>query len=231
MFCKPCLKSLTVAAASGEQLPHALQQHLGTCESCHAAFAEEQRLFAAIEVGLRSAANAEVPVTLIPRVHVALTNELLPLKPNRIWFFAAAPLLAAAVLALIYLPSRGSRGPAQITHNASNRAASTTTTAATPSIVNNERPRGVSKVRHDGRTTLIHRRNADANLVEVIVEPEEAAALLRYEARLRGWSTPKSRTLLARTIELRPGIEPLEIVELEVGDLTIPALAKAEADK
>src|SRR5215470_3183095 len=109
MFCEAYNQSLKDAVASGEALTLALQQHLASCESCRAAFAGEQSLFAAIDSGLRAAANSEVPTTLTPRVHVAINNKPTP-QPRRfplpVWGFAGAVVTAATVLALLYVPSR-----------------------------------------------------------------------------------------------------------------------------
>ena len=102
MFCNAYNKSLTEAAAVGKELAPALQKHLSECEFCRNAFAEEKSLFAAIDSVLHTAANTEVPATLIPRVHVALNNEPVPQSRgfNFLWGFGGAAVTAAIVLGL-----------------------------------------------------------------------------------------------------------------------------------
>ncbi len=227
MFCESYERSLKDAAVSGE-LSTMLQNHLADCSSCRAAFAEEQSLYAAIDAGLHAVANTQVPDTLIPRVHVALNNESIHVRTSRLWLFAAAPLLAAGLVALIYLRPHNASTPVVATENEPSRGTSSPT--STSSALNPLPPGGVFKVQHGRAASEARNQVSGAKFVEVIVEPQEAAALLRYEASLRRRSEPKPQTLLAKAVELPVGIQPLEIAEIEVGDLKIPALAKAEAD-
>ena len=226
MFCDAYNKPLSDAALGGA-LTARLKEHLAACACCRAAFAEEQELYASIDSGLRVIANTEAPSTLVPRVQVAINNEPIHEKTPRIWVYAAAPLVAASLLTLVYLHSRSTPYRPATTQNASNP---TSTVAAVSGAVNTSTPRGVNKVQGDGTASVRRSDNSGARLVEVIVEPEEGAALLRYEARLRERSVPKPQTLLASTVELPSGIQPLEIAALEVGDLRIPALSKTDAD-
>jgi len=228
MFCEPYKQPLTYAALGGE-LTARLQEHLAACASCRAAFAEEQSLYAAIDSAVGAVANVEVPSTLVPRVHVALNNEPVFGRTPRLWIVAAIPVLAAMVLAFVYWPSHNQRGTAGREQKAANQPGPTK--QGVPAAVNNSYPHAVSRERHDGRATTVRIHSPRAKLIEVIVEPEETAALLRYEAFLRERSASKSQFLLARTIELPPGIQPLEIGELEMRDLRIPALVKTESEE
>ncbi len=81
----------------------ALRAHLTTCDSCRAAFAEEQLLFASIDAGLRAAANADVPASLLPRVRAQLNG---PSVSRRSWVPAWAVLAATAALALAVISLR-----------------------------------------------------------------------------------------------------------------------------
>ena len=227
MFCESYERPLKDAAASGE-LSAALRRHLETCSSCRAGFTEEQSLFAAIDSTLCAVAHAEVPATLVPRVRVALNNESIHVRTSRFWLLAAAPLLAAGLLALIYLRPHNTSTPAVATENAPSRG--TSSAPLISSALNPLPQRGVIRVQHGRTASAVRNQASGARLVEVIVEPQEAAALLRYEASLRKRFELQSPTALAKAIELPSGIQPLEIAELEVGDLKISALAKAEAD-
>ena len=86
------------AAAAATELPLDVRSHVNLCESCSAAFREEQQLFAAMHGGLRISANAEVPASLLPRVRAELNKKNVP---QRSWFPVAAALATAAVVVAI----------------------------------------------------------------------------------------------------------------------------------
>jgi hypothetical protein len=75
MRCERYQKILTDAVAAGTEPPREVRAHLSVCASCSAFFADEQALFAAIDAGTRSAANAATPPSLLPIFHVRLTQE------------------------------------------------------------------------------------------------------------------------------------------------------------
>lgn len=114
MLCEYEKSALTEAAAAGE-LTAALRARLASCESCRAAFAEEQALFAAVDSGLRAAANAEIPPSLLPRLRVAVASKAAA-APNRnvasTWLVAAGAVAALAIF-LARLPRTPSRPPFQ----------------------------------------------------------------------------------------------------------------------
>lgn len=227
MYCEAYKQRLSDAAPSGE-LTAKLQEHLASCASCRATFAEEQSLYAAIDAGVGVAANAEVPSTLVPRVHVAINKEPVFVKPSRIWLLLPPALAAAALLAFLFLPHPAVRNPVQPNQAVSHPVVPMQ--ASHPGEVNPPVPRGVIRTHDDGATRAARSHKNNAELVEVIVSPVEQTAFLRYETGLRQQSAARSLTLLARTVVVPQGIEPLEIAELEVGDLKIPALTKQEAD-
>ena len=67
MPCQHYKDALIEVAASGSAPQGELRVHLDECASCRAAFAEEQSFFAAIDSGVRAAANIDVPPSLLPR--------------------------------------------------------------------------------------------------------------------------------------------------------------------
>lgn len=95
MSCEAYNQSLMDAATSGELAP-ALRTHLTQCDSCHAAFAQDQMLYAAIDTGLHAAANPEIPSTFLPRVHVALNNEAVQTTAR---FFPTRLLISGGIVA------------------------------------------------------------------------------------------------------------------------------------
>jgi len=223
MFCQTYNKSLTDAAASGE-LSLAQREHLASCEPCRIAFAQEQSLFAAIDSGLRTAANSEVPATLIPRVHFALNNEPAPQRRSfsfLVWGLASAVVTAGAVFGLIRLSSKPALvepsrpAPVAVVQNSPERTS-----------LNPARAGGVSPLQHVKSVSLAASNSSTREFPEVIVPPDEGAALLRYEEFRRKNQDDVVLVASAKSLDLRPGIEPLQIAEIELVDLKIPVLSK-----
>jgi hypothetical protein len=104
--CEDYRTVLTDVAAAGVQPSLELRSHLDDCESCRAIFTDELQLFAAIDTGVRLTANAEVPVSLLPRVRVHLNERP---APRFSWVSAGAAMaaVAAAVLAVVFVRSMG----------------------------------------------------------------------------------------------------------------------------
>jgi hypothetical protein len=220
MFCDAYNKSLMDAAAAGTELTPALQQHLSACESCRNAFAEEQSFFAAIDSGLRVAANAEVPATLIPRVHVAINNETVSQSGgfNFLWGFAGATVTAAVILGLLYFPTKRESAPIAVS--------GPTFPARVVQDLNRARDSGVSSLRHAKADAPAEKHISRREFPEVLAPAEEGAALLRYEEFLRKRQAGGALMATAKSLDLPQGIEPLQIKAMEVGALNIPALSK-----
>jgi hypothetical protein len=102
--CEDYRTALTGAAAAAVQPSLELRSHLDGCLSCCAAFTEELQLFAAIDSGLRAAANSEVPASLFPRVRVQLNEQPVP---RRTWVPARAAMAAAVALVAVIVFVRG----------------------------------------------------------------------------------------------------------------------------
>jgi hypothetical protein len=100
--------SLIEAAATGVEPEGELRAHLEACESCRAAFAEEEALFASIDAGLHMKFNADVPVSLLPRVR-ALLDEAAP--PRKSWITNGLVLATAAVVVVAFFAARAVRHP------------------------------------------------------------------------------------------------------------------------
>ena len=105
MLCEHKKSALTEAAATG-QVPASLQAQLASCESCRTVFAEEQALFAAVDLGVRAAANAEISTSLVPRLRNAVDVQRVA-APSRLFAWsslAAACAVAAVAIFLVRLP-------------------------------------------------------------------------------------------------------------------------------
>jgi len=106
MPCEPYKNALTEAAATGADPQNELRAHLGVCPSCHAAFVEEQQLFAAINAGLHASANAEVPPSLLPRVRARLDEEAFA---ERNWLSRWIVIAATAALVVFAIAFQSKR--------------------------------------------------------------------------------------------------------------------------
>ncbi len=98
MPCENYREALIEAAAADTQPSRELRSHLDACASCRASFAEEMQLFAAIDSSLHTAANEDVPASLLPRVRMRLSEQRVA---NRLWLPIVATIAAAAAIVTI----------------------------------------------------------------------------------------------------------------------------------
>jgi hypothetical protein len=98
MSCESYKNALT-AAAAGAPAASELRSHLIACSSCRTALAGEESLFAAIDGGLHSVVNVEVPASLAPSVRARIAAGV---APRRAWLPALA-LVSAATLAVVLI--------------------------------------------------------------------------------------------------------------------------------
>ena len=106
MPCEHHKDALIQAAASGVEPEGELRAHLEACDSCRAAFAEEQALFASIDAGIHVKANADVPVSLLPRVRARLDEAD---APRNSWITSRFVLATAAVVVVVFFAARAVR--------------------------------------------------------------------------------------------------------------------------
>lgn len=98
MSCEKYQAALTEAAATSAAPAIELRTHLEICTVCRARFAEVETLFAAIDAGLSTVANAPTPPSLIPRACSLLEQEQ---SPQFNWIPVWATIgVASSVLAM-----------------------------------------------------------------------------------------------------------------------------------
>ena len=226
MPCEHYKNALVEAIASGAEPQGELRAHLAACASCRAAYAEEQSLFAAIDSGLRSAANTDVPPSLLPRVRAGLDEAV---APQRRWMqpliFASASM---AMVVLIFLMVRPHHATPE---NMAEKAPVSAPTAVEPATHAN--PVGPSK---DIQTVFVTKRHSSAGrnstnvrsvlsgTPEVLVPPNEREAFARFVATLNERSGVAA-SLLARASEKEGSLvngDPLQIPDLEIKPLEGP---------
>jgi hypothetical protein len=102
--CEDYRIAIREAAAAAVEPSLELGSHLEACASCRDTFTAETQLFVAIDLGLGTAANAEVPASLLPRVRVQLNEERVP---RRTWIPAGRAIAAAVAVVAVLVFVRG----------------------------------------------------------------------------------------------------------------------------
>jgi hypothetical protein len=171
-----------------------------------------------VDRGLRSIANAEQPVSLVPRVRAQIAQ--VPAGPAwRLWAlgFAAAALAVAGVAGWFLRPPQNSL-ERQKTNLGSDAFSSAATVAPSKSVVRSmpRNERTANTDRNVGRRILpAHQEPA------VLVSPEERQGLQWYLASL---STKRQKGRSQAVSNDVNGIEPLEITVLDLKELTTEPL-------
>ena len=222
MFCESYRQSLTDAACTGEALPRELAAHVGSCSECASAFATERALFASIDRSLHAGANSEVPPSLVPQVRA----QIAAMSAKAFWYSPAIAWATGGLLLLVmgfaYLAVRG---PA--VRDSASRAIVVTPTVQTgvtdePTSV---LPRASAPVRsrHMKRNQVLVPEANVRRVPEVLVSADEKAEFERYAAV---WQVRWTRRSVpaAASADLGGGIKPLEIAELQFGELAIEPL-------
>lgn len=239
MLCEHYKDALTEAAASSRDLTGvedldpglgALRAHLSGCASCRAAYADEQSLFAAIESGLHSAANAEVPPSLLTRVRVRLDESAIA-RPR--WSSSWVALVGAAVAAVAFflvLTADHNNPRTALTNLAANET-------PVPRIVPSTQGAPASAVPKKGDSILrlpvsIAKNSGQAEELaspkstpEILVPRDQEILLASYA---RQWDSRKHAPLVAGEVD-QTGVAVLEISPIQIAGLDVKPLAEGDS--
>ena len=228
MPCEHYKDALVEAAAAGAAPQGEVRAHLDECAFCHSAFYEEQSLFAAIDSGLHSAANTEVPVSLLPRVRASLEAAV---APRRRWMQPFVLASAGVALAFLLLFVVRSHGPVP------NKVAKQTPATSTPKapVAGTHKDISPSTVQvastspnhfHTPRTSTVMRSAASSN-PEVLVPPDEREGLAQLVATLN-----EHRDVAAALLAQRPRKKDVPVVvdPLQISDIEIKPLEGTETE-
>jgi hypothetical protein len=225
MPCQHYKDALIEAAASGAAPQGGLQAHLAECAFCRAAFVQEQSLFAAIDAGLHTAANTEVPISLLPRVRaglyeVAVASLLRWVQPL---VFASAGVVLAL---MVFLVARSHHGVPENVAKQSPVVAPTplipetsTNPAEIPPVGTQTASTGTNPSYSVRSSTLVH--PVASSTLEVLVPSDEREALASFVATLSQRSD-LAAALFTQTTEKKDGlvgVDPLHIADIEVKPL------------
>ena len=226
MLCEYYKDALIDAAASGVAPCEELRAHLAECLPCREALIHEQSLFAAIDAGLHTAANSEVPPSLFFRFRIALEQET-PRKSG--WFSDALVLATAAGMVLAVFAThtirrtRDGRERANIAVKAIVRPPK-----PAPSQETMERPDRLARPSPStrsliARTLAAPRRGDTVGTLPQVLVPREPGALLASYAKQ--WYGQKHAPLLAGEEASAP-LEPLEVSPIQIPQLDVKPLAE-----
>jgi hypothetical protein len=223
MPCENYKNALIEAAASGAEPQSELRAHLAACDACRTVFAEEQSLFASIDVGLRITANAEVSASLLPRVHARFAEETALTRSWAInWFVLAS---AAAIIAGFFV-ARGVWRPS-VKQNPPSSSAQTNPSAHVfpPRQELTQTPGPTAKSNPLRHLQILQARNSQSlglqvahnSIAEVLVPRDQELLLARYAEQ---WRARKRAPLVAEysdgtTLALLQ-IAPIQIAQLDV---------------
>lgn len=223
MPCEHYKDALIDVAASGAEPQGELRSHLAMCASCRTAFAKEQSLFAAVDSELHAVVNAEVPRSLLPRIHARL-DEAATLRLQ--WLQPLVFASAGVVLALgVFLMARPHRA---MPHSATKEGP--IVVPVPPTNANPEKilpadtqiasvPASHSQAARN--SAKLH--SAASGNPEVLVPPDEREAFAQLLAVLNERSAV-ARSFLARVPEKKDKdgsatVDPLKIPDIEIKPL------------
>lgn len=222
MLCEDYSERLTEAAATGVVASFELQSHLDGCAACRAFFEKERQLFATIDSGVRVAANAEAPPSLLPLVRAALSDDWAPWQSKvPAWLVVAG----ATVLILMFIPlgivRRGLQPPGSVA-----KEGSPMEHKEIPPPSNNEQLSAPM-----ARNTLPRRPRPEsaATVVQaaVLVPPAQKAAMDSLILNLRKGKAD-GRVLLSQDSE--SPLEELRIVPIEVSPIIVKPLEEENGE-
>jgi hypothetical protein len=222
MPCKTHQSALT-EAATGAPISDELRSHLIVCADCRAALAQEEKLFAGIDAGLRIVANAEVPTSLIPSVRARLNEP----SPRRRWFMPVlVPITAALILAFLVARSLHLRPEKPSTPSTEASAPRPRVPAPKPVAppIEFAANSGLAAVTHVSRHPGLSRSPSDADsMPEVLVPHGDEAVLIAYAQE---WGMQKHARLKAEVLPA-PSLGPLEIMPIQIAPLDVKPLEEA----
>lgn len=177
MPCEHYKDALSEAAATGGEPRGELRAHLDDCLSCRATFAEEEQLFAAVDAGLHTVANADPSPSFLLRLRARL-DEVEATQDRRISLLILAAS-SVALMAAVFLATRS--------HQARPREQAKRILATSPRETQGANGFVASARKspaQTGRKSVLVRLVV-SNEPEVIVPPDEREAFARFVKTLR----------------------------------------------
>jgi hypothetical protein len=227
MPCKHYKEALIEAAASGFQPQGDLRAHVNACDSCRAAFEQEQSLFSSIDAGLQVTANAEMPPSLLPRVRARLQQES---ALSRSWLTNWL-VLASAAGVLVTLSAVHAVWRTNVVQKPVETAGKTIVPPRVtlpaqkqnPAVLPPMKKNSVSQLHlaiaknSRAHETLIRRKT----MPEVLVPRDQEVLLAEYAEQ---WRFHKRAPLLAQDSDATI-LAPLQVAQIQIAELDVKLLA------
>ena len=221
MSCHRHKKALTDAAGSrwpvdADPLSPALREHLQFCADCQEFLAREQTLFAAIDSAARRVTDINVSPPVISRMQARVARESNPASITWwVYTFASAALILMAFVVQEWKRPRQTPSDEIATVISTQKNNPTATlhndSAVCSTCAAHNRPL------HSETHTLPRR---DSRNVEVLVQPEEEANLIRFYEVMQSMPYPASVVAAQQNnVPLKPmEIAPIEIARLQMAN-------------
>jgi hypothetical protein len=222
MPCQHYKDALIESAASGAAPQRDLRAHLAGCVDCRAAFEEEHSLFASIDAGLRVTANADVPVSLLPRVRARLDEES---APRNSWVTNWFVLASAAVMVIAFFAARTlwrpsiTEKPVETTGKVDAKPPQNQNPSLAPAAKSNSpSQRQLAIVKTFPSPETLVRGKA---LPEVLVPRDQEVLLAEYADQ---WRLYKRAPLIAQGFDATV-LAPLQVAQIQIDELDVKLLA------
>ncbi len=225
MFCESYGRKLKDAAAAGQAPGGELRQHLTACAKCAEAWEQEQALFAAIDLNLAQAVNADVPASLV----VGVRQRTAARQTQTSWWKPALALTALAaviggIAVRVALRKPDLTSVVEQTQAAAPAAAlaETSSNNANAAVAATEKSPSPGVVRVPATTSEIVESQKPV-AAQILISPAEAAGLQQYVQRLRTQTAPMP--VLEQVKNEEPfAIRDVEFKEIDLGVVTIAPL-------
>ena len=196
-----------------------LRAHLDICVSCRAVVRQERLLLASMETGLHRIANAEVPESLLPRVHARLADDSRAVGAwDMTWIGGLAATAVLVVILLAFFWPRDVKEAVTSTDTKplpAERKEGSAQQQQSPDIA----PRAVTRIsQHNAKGAALV---AGKSEPEVLIPPEEREAFAHFVS-----SVQERKDLALALVNPAPekkteplDVEPLQIARLEIKPL------------
>jgi hypothetical protein len=222
MPCQHYKDALIEAAAGGAALQGDLRAHLAVCTDCLSTFEQEQALIASIDAGLRVTANADVPVSLLPRVRARLDEES---APRRMWVTNWFVLASAAVMIVAFFAARTvwrtnvTEKPVENAGKVDAKPSQNQNPSLAPAAKSNSpSQRQLAIVKTFPSPETLVRGKA---LPEVLVPKDQEVLLAEYAEE---WRLHKRAPLIAQGFDATV-LAPLQVAQIQIDELDVKLLA------
>ena len=230
MNCKRHGDNLIEVAATDAEPRSELRAHLQACPSCRKAFEQERILFASIDAGLRSSANAEIPLSFLSGIRTLIdAPSALPrmpeFTPRMVFAIAAAAIVVFFVAQIDRLRKTEQGGKVHVNLHAESDVVRTPSLGYT---INSFSPTmsPLAEEKRSGSTKEIYRRKLQLKRrdSEIIVPPDQETLLRRYADQF-----PRRNLVPFLTNEVdQAQTEPLRVELIQIAQIDVKPLAEGQ---